>query len=158
MTTGRLTSIHIGARKGGGKAAVDSAELIADHGLRGDSHAGRDARRHVSLFAAETLAQLRAEGFSVAPEQLAANLFTEQIDLNALPPGARLRVGETTLEIIERRTPCRAITRIDNRLPKRLYGRCGQLARILVGGAVRPGDEVRVIPDERQLTLGFEER
>ncbi|MFN0087568.1 MAG: MOSC domain-containing protein [Blastocatellia bacterium] len=155
---GRLTSIHIGARKGDAKTAVNSAELVADYGLRGDSHAGHDPRRQVSLFAAETLAQLHAEGFSVAPEQLAANLFTEQIDLDALSPGARLRVGETTLEIVERRSPCRSITRIDNRLPKRLYGRCGQLARILVGGAVHPGDEVHVIPDERQLTLGFEEK
>jgi MOSC domain-containing protein YiiM len=156
MASGRLISIHIGAKKGDGKATVDSAELVADHGLRGDSHAGRDPRRQVSLFAAETLARLREEGFALTPEQLSANLFTERIDLDRLAPGTQLRVGEATLEIVERRTPCRSITRIDHRLPKHLYGRCGQLARILVGGPVRPGDEVRVIPDERQLTLGFE--
>ena len=153
---GRLTSIHIGARKGGGKAAVEAAELVADHGVRGDSHAGRDARRQVSLFAVETLARLREEGFAVAPEQLSVNLFTERIDLDRLVPGTQLRIGEALLEIVERRTPCRSITRIDHRLPKHLYGRCGLLARILVGGPIRPGDEIAVLQDERQLTLGFE--
>ena len=158
MGSGKLIRVCIGETKGAGKRPAEVAELIADHGLRGDSHAGRDPRRQVSLFAAETLAQLQAQGFEVAPESLAANLFTERVPLDKLKPGTRLRVGAALLEIVEPRTPCRSITRIDHRLPKHLYGRCGQLARILEGGAVRPGDDVTVLADERQLNFGFGER
>lgn len=152
---GKLRSIHIGVKKGTGKTAVDAAELVADHGLRGDRHAGRHPRRQVSLFALETLHELIAEGFIVTADKLSANLFTEQLALNKLKPGAQLRIGSTLLEIVEARVPCRNITKLDHRLPKRLYGHCGQLARIISGGTVKPGDEIEVIPNDRQPSLQF---
>lgn len=153
--TGKLTGVYVGKQKGEGKTEVASAELLADHGLSGDSHAGRDPRRQVSLFAQETLAQLLAEGFNVSHEQLSANLFTKNIKLDSLKPGTRLRIGQTLLEIVETRKPCRNITRIDNRLPKRLYGQCGQLARIIEGGMVQSGDAIEVIQNEPQMSLDF---
>ena len=149
----RLIGVYAGAQKGAGKTPVERAELVAGHGLQGDSHAGRDARRQVSLFAVEQLRELQAEGFDVSAEQLAANLFTENLELDSLKPHTRLRIGQTEIEIAERRTPCRAFTRIDHRLPKRLYGRCGQFACIVKGGTIRAGDDVAVIADERQLDL-----
>ncbi|HEU0185087.1 MAG TPA: MOSC domain-containing protein [Blastocatellia bacterium] len=143
--TGKLAGVYVGTRKGEGKTSVESAELIADHGLRGDSHAGRDPDRQVSLFAVETLRAIRSEGFEVSAGSLSANLFTENIDLNSLNPGARLRVGEAIIEIAEARAPCRSITKIDNRLPKRLFGQCGQVARIVKSGVARVGDEVEIM-------------
>jgi MOSC domain-containing protein YiiM len=155
---GKLIGIYTGSRKGGGKALVESAELIANHGLRGDHHAGRDPNRQVSLFAGEILDELRSEGFGVSAENLSANLFTENIGINSLIPGTQLRIGETVIEIVEARKPCRNMTRIDNRLPKRLYGQCGQLGRIVKGGIVRSGDKVEVIADERQFHLWDERK
>ncbi|MCI0391370.1 MAG: MOSC domain-containing protein [Acidobacteria bacterium] len=144
-SVGKLTGVYIGAQKGEGKLFIESAELIADHGLRGDSHAGRDPRRQISLFSTEVLRELQSEGFKVSAEELSANLFTEDIELNSLKPGTQLRVGETVIEIVEARKPCRNLTRLDNRLPKRLYGHCGQLGRIVTGGAVQAGDEIEVL-------------
>jgi MOSC domain-containing protein YiiM len=137
---GKLVGIYIGSIKGEGKAAVESAELIIEHGLRGDSHAGSDIDRQVSFFAVEVLRQIEAEGFKATPEELSANLLTENIQLESLKPGSQLRVGDTLIEIVEARRPCRNITKIDNRLPKRLYGQCGQLGRVVQGGIVRTGD------------------
>lgn len=153
--TGKIVGVYVGKQKGEGKTEVASAELIADFGLRGDSHAGRDQRRQVSLFAKETFDQLLAEGFTPLPSELSANLFTESLKLNSLKPGMRLRIGKVLLEIVEARTPCRNISKIDNRLPKRLYGQCGQLARIIEGGIVQPGASIEVLQDERQLSLAF---
>ena len=144
-STGKLVGVYIGPRKGEGKTSVDSAELIADHGLRGDSHAGRDPDRQVSLFAVETLREIQNEGFEVSAGSLSANLFTENIDLNSLTPGARLRVGEAIVEIAEARKPCRSITQIHNRLPKRLFGQCGQVGRVVKSGVARVGEVVEVI-------------
>jgi len=142
---GKLTGVYVGSQKGEGKTSVESAELIAGHGIRGDSHAGRDPDRQVSLFAAETLRGIQNEGFEASAESLSANLFTENIDIDSLKPGARLRVGEAIIEIAEARKPCRSITKIDNRLPKRLFGQCGQVGRIIKGGVARVGDGVEVI-------------
>src|SRR5262245_12376195 len=142
---GKLVGVYIGSRKGEDKTSVESAELVAGHGLRGDSHAGRDAGRQVSLFAVETLREIQNEGFEVSAGSLSANLFTENIDLNSLAPGARLRIGEAVVEIAEARKPCRSITKIDNRLPKRLFSQCGQVGRIVKGGVARVGEVVEVI-------------
>ncbi|HEU0172900.1 MAG TPA: MOSC domain-containing protein [Blastocatellia bacterium] len=147
--TGKLTGVYVGSRKGECKTPVESAELIADHGLRGDSHAGRDPDRQVSLFADETLREIQNEGFEVSAGCLRANLFTENIDLDSLKPGSRIRIGEAIIEIAEARKPCRSITKIDNRLPKRLFGQCGQVGRIVKGGVARVGELVEVIVENR---------
>jgi MOSC domain-containing protein YiiM len=140
--SGKLVGVYLGQSRGERKSSADSAELVVDFGLRGDSHAGRDLRRQVSLFAAERLQELLSEGFEISAGELAANLITENIAIDSLKPRTRLRVGETELEIVEPRSVCRSITRIDNRLPKRLHGQCGQLARVVKGGSVHPGDDV----------------
>jgi MOSC domain-containing protein YiiM len=142
---GKVKGIYIGSRKGERKSFVESAELVAGHGLQGDSHAGRDPDRQVSLFSNEVLRQMQSEGFEVSAGELSANLLTEDIPLDSLKPGVRLRLGETVIEIVEARRPCRNITKIDNRLPKRVYGQCGQLARIVKGGTVRAGDDIEVL-------------
>jgi len=146
--SGKLIGIYVGKNKGEGKTFVEEASLIIDHGLMGDSHAGRDLRRQVSLFASETLRELQSDGFKVTAEELSANLFTENINLDSLIPGTQLLIGETIIEIVEARKPCRSITRIDNRLPKRLYGRCGQIARIVKGGVAQVDAEIEVLVAE----------
>jgi MOSC domain-containing protein YiiM len=142
---GKLAGIYVGSQKGEGKHSVESAELVADHGLQGDSHAGRDPDRQVSLFATETMREIQNEGFEISAGSLSANLFTENIALNSLAPGARLRIGDAIIEIAEARKPCRSITKIDNRLPKRLFGQCGQVGRIVKSGMARVGDDVEIM-------------
>ncbi|HKX26438.1 MAG TPA: MOSC domain-containing protein [Blastocatellia bacterium] len=150
-----MIGVYVGRLKGAGKIAVESAELVPNYGLDGDTHAGRDPDRQVSLFSTEVLRDLQAEGFNVSAPELSTNLLTENIALNSLKPGTQLRVGETVIEIVEERKPCRSITRIDHRLPKRLYGQCGQLARIVKGGSIRTGDQIEVLADEKHLELDF---
>jgi MOSC domain-containing protein YiiM len=144
---GKLVGIYTGTQKGAGKSALGQAEMVADHGLAGDAHAGRDARRQVSLIAAEVLRELAAHGVTYSAGELSANLLTENIPLDSLRPGARLRVGAAVLEIVEARKPCGTLTKLDRRLPKMLYRRCGQLARVVEGGAVRAGQEIEVLAE-----------
>src|SRR2546421_4839230 len=133
---GKVVGVYIGAEKGAGKMAVESAELIADYGIRGDYHAGRDDRQ-ISLFESEVLRELRGAGIDISAEGISANLFTEGIALDSLEPGTSLRVGEAIIEILEARKPCGSLTKLDKRLPKRLYQRCGVLGRIIKSGAGR---------------------
>jgi MOSC domain-containing protein YiiM len=144
-SAGQLAGIYLASKRGAGKTACTSAELIAGHGLQGDAHAGTHPHRHLSLFTQETVQALQSEGFSAAPGELSANLFISGLPLDSLPLGTQLRIGPVLLEISEPRKPCRSITRIDHRLPKRLFGQCGQFARVLVGGKVQVGDIVELI-------------
>ena len=146
----RITGVFIGTQSDAAKTPVASARLIADHGLAGDRHAGTHPIRHVSLFAQEVLRALYAEGFSFEAGELSANLFTENLPLDELPIGIRLRIGDVLLEIVERRKTCRSITKIDHRLTKRLVNQCGQLARVVQGGTVTTGDAIELIPAAQQ--------
>ena len=144
-STGKLVGIYLGAQRGESKTPCDSAKLIADHGLQGDIHAGTHPQRNVSLFAQEVLQAIQSEGFELTPGELSANLFTEGLPLDSLAPGTQIRIGAAVIEIVQPRKPCHSITRISNRLPKRLYGQCGQLAHVLEGGLVRTDDTVEII-------------
>jgi len=144
-SAGQVTGIYLAAERGAGKTACATAELVAGHGLQGDAHAGTHPHRHISLFAQEIVHALHPEGFPVTPGALSANLFISGLPLDTLPLGTQLRIGPVLLELSEQRKPCRSITRIDHRLPKRLFGQCGQFARVLVGGKVQVGDTVELL-------------
>ena len=143
--TKTIFGVYVSPKRGEGKIAVDSAELVADYGIQGDAHAGQNPHRQISLFEVEVLRELAADNIQVAPESLSANLITEGINLRALEPGACLRVGEAIIELCETRKPCGSLTKLDHRLPKRLYQQCGLMGRILKGGVVRPGAEVELL-------------
>lgn len=149
-SVGKLLSLYVGAQKGVGKRAVNDAQLIAGHGLESDSHAGLDPQRQVSLIAAEVLNDLAEQGINYSAGELSANLLTENVPLDSLPPGTKLQVGPAVLEIVEARKPCGTLTKLDQRLPKLLYRRCGQLARVITGGTIQAGLPIKVLAESRQ--------
>jgi molybdopterin adenylyltransferase len=142
---GKLINIFIGAQKGASKMRVPSAELIPDYGVNGDHHAGTKSHRQISLFAHETLQEIQAAGIDVAAEALSANLLTEGIAIDKLNAGTKLQIGAAIIEISEARKPCGALTKIDKRLPKATYLRCGQFARVLTGGTIHVSDAIEIL-------------
>lgn len=142
---GRLVNIFIGSQKGASKMSVVSAELIPDHGVSGDHHAGTKPHRQVSLFASETLQEIQAAGIDVAAAELSTNLLTEGIAIDTLTAGTKLQIGTTVIEISEARKPCGSLTKIDKRLPKATYLRCGQFARVITGGVIHAGDAIEIL-------------
>jgi hypothetical protein len=88
----KIVSIAISRKKGTRKQCVDSAELIADHGLSADAHAGR-WHRQVSFLAAESIENARERGLTVDFGDFAENIATTGIDWPRVPIGTRFRLG-----------------------------------------------------------------
>lgn len=145
FSKGKLLNIFIGSQKGASKHSITSAELIPDHGVSGDHHAGTKPHRQVSLFASETLEEIQAAGIDVTAEELSTNLLTEGVAIDMLDAGAKLQIGAAIIEISEARKPCGSLTKIDKRLPKATYLRCGQFARVLTGGTIHVGDAIEIL-------------
>jgi MOSC domain-containing protein YiiM len=145
--SGRVTGVASSPTRGVFKTKRSEATLVADRGVEGDYHA-RGGERQVSLLRQETLDALRAaHGVDVGPGDLGENLTIAGIDLDALPRGARLAVGDDVLvEVTEPREPCRNVERVGRGFLAALEGRAGILARVVRGGTVRTGDVVRVVP------------
>jgi MOSC domain-containing protein YiiM len=150
------------------KQSCGDLRLIAGLGVEGDSHAGetvqhlsRMARdpnvpnlRQVHLIHAELFDELAAKSFTVVPGQLGENVTTCGIDLLALSTGTRLRLGaEAVVEITGLRNPCHQINGIvpglmdavlDRAEDGSLVRKCGVMAVVVQGGALRVGDMIAV--------------
>ena len=161
------------------KPNEETIQLRAGYGVEGDAHAGETVKhlsrilkfgkapnlRQVHLIHEELFEELRDAGFSVSPGQMGENVTTQGVDLLALPKGARLHLGnDAVIEITGLRNPCRQLNRIQPGLMAATLARdvAGNLRRkagvmgiVLAGGAVRPGDPVRIeLPEGMHRSLG----
>jgi MOSC domain-containing protein YiiM len=151
MWQGWLMHIHRAEQGRAPMEPCDTALLIAGQGIAGDRYAtGRGHYsafpdiRDVTLIEAETLAALaRDHGITLLPHEHRRNLTTEGVPLNHLV-GRRFRVGDALLEGGRLNTPCRYLDLVTGKtVCDLLTHRSGLNARILTGGTIRPGDEIR---------------
>lgn len=141
-----ILSVSSSPRRGIPKWPQPEVEVIADFGIEGDRHAG-SRNRQVSLLEQEVLDDLAGMGMAVGPGVLAENLLVRGLPFSLLRSGDRLRAGdEVLLEVVEPRTPCKQLTPVDPRLPEAIVGRAGILCRVLVGGRLKPGDSLELLP------------
>jgi MOSC domain-containing protein YiiM len=141
----RLVSVNTNTQKQFRKLPRAEGRLVANFGLEGDRHAGRE-RRQVSILNAETVFELAERGMPVEPGILGENITVEGVPVMQLPDGARLRIGEAELEITGDRPACKEMLEIHADVLKAMVGRAGKMARVVRGGIVRPGDSIELIP------------
>jgi MOSC domain-containing protein YiiM len=160
------------------KPEAESIRLMAGLGVEGDAHLGvtvkhrsRVARdpsqpnlRQVHLIHGELHDELAAAGFAVSAGQMGENVTTRGVDLLGLPAGTRLHLGATAVvEVTGLRNPCLQLERIQPGLMAATLGRdergnlirkAGIMSIVLAGGAVRPGDPIRVeLPEGTHRSL-----
>jgi MOSC domain-containing protein YiiM len=82
------------------------------------------------------------DAMDLQPGILRENITTEGMNVNGLPLGQRLRVGNAQLEVSAVCTPCDLMERIRPGLRKEIYGRRGMLCRVIEGGSIRRGDTI----------------
>lgn len=114
------------------------ARILADFGLEGCAHAKSDSGRQLLLVDRETL-----EAMELTPGILRENITTTGLNVNSLPIGQQLRIGNARLEVTMVCTPCNQMERIRPGLRKELWGRRGMLCRVLEGGLIRSGDAIK---------------
>ena len=164
---GSVLAVSAGSEYAFSKPAQAAIRLIAGLGVAGDVHASETVKhrsrlartpdapnlRQVHLLQSELIKELREKGFAVAPGRLGENITTAEIDLLALPSGARLRLGnEALVEVTGLRNPCRQIDEhigsgamaavLDHADYGSLIRRAGIMAIVLQGGTVLPGDPI----------------
>jgi len=137
---GRVVAVSVSDRKGIKKSNVDEAELIVEHGLADDAHAG-SWHRQVSMLGAESIAKIKAKGLNVNAGDFAENITTEGVCLWQLPVGTRLRIGaRAVVEVTQIGKTCRHRCEIFRQVGDCVMPREGIFARVLQAGTIRPGD------------------
>ena len=142
---GRIVAVSLSSEKGTPKENMPAIELVPDHGVRGDAHAG-PWHRQVSLLQQESIDKMRQKGLSVAPGEFAENITTEDIDLVSLPTGTRLLAGDgAVMEITQKGKECHSGCAVFRRVGECIMPREGIFARVLAGGEIKPGDQIKVL-------------
>ena len=138
---GTVLAVCTSLNKGERKKPVPEVELVVEHGIAGDAHAG-DWHRQVSLLAEESIDKMRKLGLDVNSGDFAENITTSGIDLVSLPIGSRLQAGETLLEVTQIGKECHTRCAIYYQAGDCVMPKEGIFARVITGGVIRPGDEV----------------
>jgi MOSC domain-containing protein YiiM len=142
---GTITAVCISEKKGTAKRPVDSARLLAHHGLEHDAHAG-NGHRQVSLLSLERIEDFRARGAIVRHGDFGENFVVSGIDFANLPVGTQLATGDALLEISQIGKECRGPCVIYHSMGDCIMPTQGVFAAVLRGGIVRAGDIMTVRP------------
>jgi MOSC domain-containing protein YiiM len=143
--TPTVVSVNISEKTGEKKHNIDCCDVVTEHGLADDAHAG-EWHRQVSLLATESIDKMRLAGLDVWPGDFAENLTTQGIDLVSLPVGTRLKVGgDVVLEVTQIGKICHERCAIYYQAGDCVMPREGVFARVLEGGKVEVGDGIQVI-------------
>lgn len=131
------------------EGVVDFPGLVGDrHTLRQDTHAGTEITL-MNARVVDLVAGGDRERWALAGDQLYVDFDLRHENL---PPGTRLQVGSTTLEVSEMpHTGCAKFTarfgsdatRFINAKPNRELRLRGMNTRVITPGTVRPGDTIQ---------------
>lgn len=156
---GTVEAIHVAPEGGAEMQPKETAEAIANRGLRGDRYfdrtgtwngeQGRDLPpedRALTLFEAEALEIVeRDEGIELEPADHRRNVTTRNVAVDHLLD-ERFRIGEAVCEGIEICEPCEYLQSLteDGVLPA-LVHRGGLNVRIVESGTIEVGDDIEVL-------------
>lgn len=147
---GRLEWIGLRRDRRGDVESVSSAVLIPDRGLEGDHSSSNrpGGDRQVTLIQAEHLAAIAGFMHSdeISPGILRRNLLVSGINLLALK-GREFNIGSCRLVYTG---PCDPCSLMEQKLGpgglNAMRGHGGITAKVLAGGTISVGDEVRALP------------
>lgn len=127
------------------RVPVEQVNLIADHGIEGDTKAGGSPERNLNIMFYEIMQALSGEGFKTQPGEMGEQVIVRGLDVNTLAAGTRLQFGDSAvIEVIKPRTGCDRFQAIQGKKPSEARDRLGVMARVVEGGSVRVGDAVLV--------------
>jgi MOSC domain-containing protein YiiM len=141
---GRVVSINISDKKGMRKKPVRTAEIITEHGIKGDAHASSTWHRQISLLALESIKKMQNLGLKVNPGDFAENITTEGIDLIALPIGTQMKIGDVETEVSQIGKECHTRCAIYYQAGDCVMPKEGIFVKVLKGGKIEVGDKISV--------------
>lgn len=136
----KVIAICVSEKKGTSKSMIDEAIVIKDFGIKNDAHAGK-WHRQVSLLALEKIEDFRSKGAKVDFGAFGENLVVEGIELNKLPIGQKLKIGEIELEVTQIGKKCHDKCEIYYQVGQCIMPSNGIFTKVLKGGKIKVGDE-----------------
>ena len=146
---GKLLAICTSPKRGTVKTEVPSAVLTPEWGIISDAHGG-SWHRQVSLLSAEKIEAFRQKLW-VDYGAFGENLVVDGFDFRTLPVGTLLAVGDVLLQMTQIGKECHNHCAIYKAVGDCIMPREGVFAKVLHGGHIKVGDEMKLIPRTEPL-------
>lgn len=143
---GKVMAVCISPAKGTQKQNTGEGIFIEDHGIKGDAHAGK-WHRQVSLLSYEKIGEFRERGAEIEDGAFGENMIVKGIDFRSLPVGTRLLCNDVILEITQIGKECHHGCQIFKKMGDCIMPGEGVFARVVRGGTIRVGDDMKVEED-----------
>ncbi len=141
----KVLAVSMSRKTGVKKDNVPRIILVPDQGVENDAHAGLDPKRQVSLLARESMDLMESPERRFSPGDFAENITTIGLELHTLPLGTILRIGpEAVLEVSQIGKSCHHGCAIKKESGSCIMPTHGIFGRVLQGGAIAAGDEIKV--------------
>lgn len=151
---GKVVAVCISEKKGTAKKNAGSVELIENFGLKGDAHAGK-WHRQVSLLSYEEVERFRQRGARVEDGAFGENLLVEGFDFKTYPVGTIFTCNDVVLQITQIGKKCHSECEIFHQVGDCIMPREGVFARVLQGGVISVGDELKIGKKPYRFTAGI---
>ncbi len=139
----KIVSIARSKKKGTTKKCTRQAELIENHGIKEDAHAG-DWHRQLSFLASESIEKASSDEFPLNFGDFAENVATTGIDWKSQPIGQQFKLGaDAIVEITQIGKECHKKCAIYYRTGDCIMPKEGVFAKILKGGMINVGDLIK---------------
>ncbi len=138
----KIIALCLSKEKGEQKHLVNDALFIKEYGIEGDAHAGK-WHRQISLLSKEDIDEFNKKGADVTPGAFGENVIVDENILKDIKVGNWLKVNDVILEITQLGKECHDHCQIYYRMGECIMPRLGIFARVLNGGKVKIGDEIK---------------
>ncbi len=145
---GIIKAVCISEKRGTVKKNINEVKVIKDFGLEGDAHAGK-WHRQVSFLSADIVDEFNEKGASVIEGDFGENILAYGIDFKKLPVGTKLICNDAKFEITQIGKECHSHCEIYKRVGDCIMPREGVFTRVLKGGEIKAGDEITMLPLEK---------
>jgi MOSC domain-containing protein YiiM len=140
-----IYSIAISKERGKLKKEVAEANVIENHGLENDGHAGPWGRQITCLDWASVQKANREHNINIGPGDFAENILIEGLDLTSVKPGNKLQLGNSVVlevtQIGKEDHPSIVLETFGiSLLPSE-----GLFCRVINGGKIKKGDTVTIL-------------
>ena len=149
---GKICALCTSAAKGTVKTPQERVTFQTEWGIAGDAHAGH-WHRQVSFLGLAEIEDFRRQGVRVEFGAFGENIVAAGIRFKDLPVGTRLQAGEVYFEITQIGKECHKDCAIRAQTGDCIMPREGVFGRVLHGGEVRTGDELRILQPGERLPL-----
>lgn len=145
---GEVIAICTSQEKGVAKTEISKANLLENHGLEGDAHAGQ-WHRQVSLLGQEDIDKMKAMGLELEFGAFGENIVTKGLKLYKLPIGTKLKLADDLLlEVTQIGKKCHDRCNIYHQVGDCIMPKRGIFTKVLQGGKLEKGAEIEVLLDD----------